>query len=224
MPFAGGFGPSLVTFGLGGVLSSRRSPSSRRWAISLSLNRSFLEVLAMKKFPVVTDLPADMMQAIGRVIVEYALLELQLSRIIYDLLGVDQKVGRIAVREPRVKDRLEIIFDLINQKRLALTDHEMKLLRKTSEACLIGRDQLAHGTWVRNPETGTLLLRSTKGQWQPVKGQRGKTKHAIKPEGILVSTAEITALGDVINLLSRRFVELRDALLASLRSSRRKRA
>ena len=178
----------------------------------------------MRKFPVVTDLPADMLQAIGRVIVEYAFLELQLSRIIYDLIRVDPKAGRVAVREPRATDRLEIILDLIDLKQFTLTDDEKKLLRKTTKTCLTQRDQLAHGAWVRDPNNGTLLLRLTKGQWQPIKGQRGKTKRVVKPEGISVSTADITAAGDVINLLSQRLVELRGALHAAPRSSRRKHA
>jgi len=56
------------------------------------------------------------------------------------------------------------------------------------------RNQLAHGVWVRDPDTGTLILRVTKGSWQPVKGQRGKTKRLVSPEGIEFGRDDAIAL------------------------------
>lgn len=177
----------------------------------------------MRTFPVVTDLPTDMMQAIGRVIVEYSFLELQLSRIIYDLLRVNPKAGRLAVSEPRSTQRLETIFDLAELKGLLLKKDQMKRFRDAVETCLVQRDQLAHGVWVRDPKSNKLMLRLTKGQWQPIKGQRGKTKRLVRPEAVSYTARTIKGIGDVINLTTRSLVDLRNALPVALRSSRARR-
>ena len=176
----------------------------------------------MQKLPVVTDLPDDMMRAIGRVIVEYAMLELQLSRVIYDLLKVDPKAGRLAVREPRATDRLEVIFDLADLRGLDL-EHEKPIFRKAIQTCVTERDRIAHGVWVRGTKTNELMLRLTKGSWQPVKGQRGKTKRLVTPEATPYSVADITAIGDTINLTSHRVAELREAIGSAVVASKSKR-
>jgi hypothetical protein len=52
----------------------------------------------MREVPVTTDLPAALFREIGRVVVAYANLEHRLSTMIYVLLGVDPKRGRLAVQ------------------------------------------------------------------------------------------------------------------------------
>ena len=72
----------------------------------------------MRTAAITTDVPAMMLREIGRVVVAYANLEYLLSEVIYLLLDVDPKRGRLAVREPRATDRLDVIQDLILLSKL----------------------------------------------------------------------------------------------------------
>ena len=67
----------------------------------------------MKTFPVIKRLPTNYYTHIGRVVSRWAYLEWKLRRIVYALLQVGPKHGRIAVREPRVVDCIVMIEDLM---------------------------------------------------------------------------------------------------------------
>lgn len=174
----------------------------------------------MKEYPLVLDLPASLSREIGRVIVAYAAMEMVLSKIIYALLGVGPKEGRLAIREPRALDRFELIRDLANLSGIA--DYPgTKLLAEGIKEVMIQRDQLAHGVWVRHPETGKLLLRLTKGQWQPVKGQRGNTKRLVKPEGIIYGPESARSLHSLIMALIPKIDHYGQAIQQAVQTSRR---
>ncbi len=175
----------------------------------------------MRELPVVTNLSIALTREIGRVIVGHALLELCLSRIIYKLIDVDPKFGRLAVREPRAIDRLELIFDLAEVQGIRLKINKT-LYRDAVKVCVSQRDQLAHGIWVRDPKTRMLFLRITKGSWQPVKGQRGKTKRLIKPEAIQYNAEDARVLRQIIDQTTSMINELGVAIQAALASSQNK--
>src|SRR5690606_3960839 len=124
----------------------------------------------------------------------------------------------VAVREPRVTDKLSLIRDLLEIRKVDLR-FDTKPLAELLERCANQRDQLAHGTWTREPKTNVLFLRLTKGSWQPVKGQKGKTKQLIKPEGIQYSADDCRALREEIRLATKMVLSLgraiRDAYQAS---------
>ena len=176
----------------------------------------------MRELPVVTNLSIALTREIGRVMVGHAFLEHCLSRIIYKLIDdVDPKIGRLAVREPRAIDRLELIFDLTEVQGIQLKIGKT-LYRDAIKMCASQRDQLAHGIWVRDPKTHMLFLRITKGSWQPVKGQRGKTKRLIKPEAIQYDAKDARTLRLIIDETTNMINELGVAIQAALGSSQKK--
>jgi hypothetical protein len=138
----------------------------------------------MKLVPVIVALPTALLREIGRVIVSFANLEHRLSVFTWVIMKIPPEVGRLAAREPRVPDRFNIISDLLELHKTPLKEDEARTLRTALEAVTTQRDQLAHGVWLKEPTTGRLFLRVTKGSWQPVSGQRGKTKRAIMPESV----------------------------------------
>lgn len=128
----------------------------------------------------VEDLPVALFREIGRVIVAFAALQYNLSQVIYMLMRIDRQTGRISVREPRATERLGIILDLIQQRQLDV-DLDLVALLKTLDDCQRGRDQLAHGTWVRH--AGAIRLAISRGSSPPF-GTKGKIKRVILPEAI----------------------------------------
>src|SRR5438477_10258483 len=140
---------------------------------------------------------------------------------IYVLLGVDPKRGRLAVREPSATDRLEVIRDLIQLGKLSVST-DKKLLADAIDGAQRGRNQLAHGIWLRDPERNTTFLRVATGSWQPQKGQRGKTKRQVTPEGILFGLTECSELQRIIAETLKMVDELGAEVDAALAASRKK--
>src|SRR5262245_7836677 len=103
----------------------RRGTSSRFSSSFGSLNMTS----SARELPIVAKLPAWLLSRIGSIVSQHAILEWRLSRIIYTLLDVDPKAGRITVREPRTTDRFDMICDLIKLKKLKI-DADLATLRR----------------------------------------------------------------------------------------------
>jgi hypothetical protein len=137
----------------------------------------------MRQLPVIKKLPSLLNREIGRVITRFAHLEYILSITTYEILGIGPKEARLAIIEPRMKNRIELIIDLLRLKKidpninLSLWGAELEKLENQ-------RNQIAHGVWLQDPKTKIIFLRIISGTWQPIKGQRGKTKRKISPEGL----------------------------------------
>jgi len=60
-------------------------------------------------------------------LVEYrsigAYFENAVRRAIWDILGVNQKIGRLAVRDPRADDGLDMILDIAYLNAITVRDH-----------------------------------------------------------------------------------------------------
>jgi hypothetical protein len=56
---------------------------------------------------IVIDLPPSYCRGIGRIAVKHAALEYQLNQFSYLLIGVDRRVGRIAIRDPRTEELID---------------------------------------------------------------------------------------------------------------------
>jgi hypothetical protein len=129
--------------------------------------------------PIVTDLPVNLLREIGRVMVCQAHLEWRLSIILYDLLDLDRTAGRLAVREPRAPEYLDLIQDLMELRKVSAPNTDFATLREALVATTNQRDQLAHGIWGRPRGSQRVYLRLTKGHWQPE--VKGKVKRKILP-------------------------------------------
>jgi hypothetical protein len=160
----------------------------------------------------VLDLPASLLREIGRVITAHSVVELYLNNIVYDLIGLDPTIGRLAVREPRAADRVDLIAKLMTLKGFTTTI-DMKELRKTIDKCTTERDQLAHGVWGPNPRTGVLHLRLVRGTQEIEKGRH--VSRIISPVGLPLTADDCAAIRrrirEVIVLLSRLHGEIRAA-------------
>src|SRR5690606_4578070 len=111
------------------------------------------------------------------------------------LLQLNKAEARIVLREPRAEDRLEMALDIFAIKGIEVqTDTES--LRKTVSNATQKRDWLAHGIWLRHPETGDLFLRVSRGNW-PKDATRGKAiKRAVFPQSIPYSAEDCMATLD----------------------------
>jgi len=145
------------------------------------------------ELPTIYKLPKEFVEKIGHVIVAFSYLEYLLSRVIYDLLDVGQKEGRLAVREPRATDRFEIITDLLELRQITVLA-DIDVIYKSITDVQNRRNNIAHGVWLEHPNTKQIFLRMTKGKWQPDPKKRGKVKKIIHPEGLEYGEPELSQL------------------------------
>jgi hypothetical protein len=173
-----------------------------------------------RNLPITIDLPSPLLREIGRIVVRHAALELQLNLMIYQLLEIDAAMGRITVRDPRTSDRLDMIADLLEMKKIKVKAN-LSAIGKSLERCAKGRDLLAHGIWVDdNMHHGKLLLRSLSGKWTP----DGAThlKRRIEPEGVDYTVADARQLTALIEATGEQLHDLGVEIRAALASSRGK--
>lgn len=138
---------------------------------------------------VVHDLPDDLAAAIGHVMVKYARLEHALTMMIGLLLQLNKAEARIALREPRAADRLDIVLDLFAIKDIAIK-LDVRILKGLITEATSGRDLLAHGIWLRHPDTGELYIRQTRGKWPGNLSKNETVKRAIFPQSFPYCTDE----------------------------------
>lgn len=173
------------------------------------------------ELPSIYKLPKEFIDKIGHVIVAFSYLEYLLSRIIYDLLNVGQKEGRLAVREPRATDRLDIIIDLLNIKEIKV-DVDIDAISQLLDDVQSRRNNIAHGVWLEHPNTGQIFLRLTRGSWQPDPKIRGKVKKTIHPEGREYGEPELSQLCNDIDGLTEGVIDLAKEVVVRLPALRKK--
>ncbi|MDZ4736278.1 MAG: hypothetical protein SGJ07_08000 [Rhodospirillaceae bacterium] len=130
--------------------------------------------------PIAIKLPAAYTQEIGTIISHWAYVEWRFRQIVYRLLDIDPKRGRVAVRAPRAKDLVATIADLALLSKIEIKINLTKL--KTDIAPVNDwRDKIAHGIWVKLDTEDFYRLQITSGKWdKPRSGYRTKR---LMPEG-----------------------------------------
>jgi hypothetical protein len=154
----------------------------------------------MKMYNPTTKLPDDLLFCIGKIMVDYAYFEHCLSSLIYVLMDVNSKVGRITVRSPTAVDSLKIINDLLKLRGQKIEGYSS--IQKRTENIQARRNQLAHGVWVIND--GKIKLRILNDSFEPIKG-KGKVKRKITPQIIPYTAKDCIELIKEINKLSVSF-------------------
>jgi len=118
--------------------------------------------------------------------------------IVYEFLHLTRVLGRLVARDARATDQFDLICDLISLKNVK-TGVDLIRLRKSLVSVTTQRDLLAHGTWTRDPQTKTFLLRLSKGTWKPVKNKKAKTKRSGKPRAPGYGIDECRSLSQLIS-------------------------
>jgi hypothetical protein len=167
-----------------------------------------------------TELPDEINLRIGRIIVLWAYVEAILKATIYNLLGVDSREGRRAVREPRVRDTVMLIKDLLAFNKISVSGDLDKLAAALDELSS-KRHSLAHGLWV--DIEGITYLQVTSGSWRP-EDSNEKVSRKVSPQGFMVPKEEmddvLEAMSDMAGAVEGIGKQVVTALSASPRKSR----
>ncbi|RVC58848.1 MAG: hypothetical protein EOS65_19900 [Mesorhizobium sp.] len=142
------------------------------------------EVAAPFEAEIVRDLPDDLLGLIGQVVVGYTRVEHGLLSLTSLLLQLNKAESRIVLlRQMPAHERLDMVLDLFAIKGIELkTDAER--LRDDLAKATSGRNNVAHGIWLRHPASGQLYLRLTRSDWPKDMTLGNKIKRTVFPQSI----------------------------------------
>jgi hypothetical protein len=193
--------------GLGGASSIRLRTSS------------LLGLFDMATYPIWHRLPTSYHAAIGRTVVRFAILESTWRRLVYDLLELDPKFGRVAVRSPRASDAFAMIQDLMSLRGFK-AETDPKTLGKMCKDLEEFRDKIAHGVWVKHEKSNLPTLQVTAGSYPSTKGGES-VKARIDPVAFNVSLkvfqSYIAGIDNAIKGVKQLAKELKPQHLALLK-------
>jgi len=151
-------------------------------------------------------LPPSMTREIGRIVVHWAYFEQCVQQMNWQTLGITPAAGRLALREPRVEDRLEMLHDLVKLRDGEWDDALFRDILKRTKLAKAKRDLVAHGLWAKREDGWFVEL--SRGMWPKnlrefVRGSRKITTQLIPMtlEKLREATSEIASLLDDLGKL-----------------------
>lgn len=162
-----------------------------------------------------------MCREIGRLIVRYAYVESYLQGIVYLLVGCNQGIGRLAIREPRARDRLELIRDLIAAKGLTQPNADFKALSKAIEDAESMRNLCAHSPWTWSETENAWAVLVARGSWSHIpKSDKAQKNKRLFPEGKIIRQEHLTTYVKGMDGIVCELKSLQAKLQAQIQSSR----
>ena len=196
---------------------NRSQPSG---TVSISSGFGFLGDFSMPTYPVIYRLPTQYSTAIGRIVTRFSVLESALRNLIYALLELDPKMGRVAVKNPRIDDSFTMIQDLMGLRSFT-TILDIKRLAGDCRKLEQFRDKVAHGIWVRHSRSDVPILQVTAGS-HPDKPGGKATKGRIRPATFEVTPETFRSHARGIDVALKAVKQLGRELGAQHRALRKK--
>jgi hypothetical protein len=168
------------------------------------------------------DLPKALNEGIAKIIVRYAHLEHLARTIIYQLLSIDSKRGRLVIREPDLAERIEMIAELCHVLKLSIDDDKLDDFKERCQTRKTYRDLLAHGLWAVNGN-GEWIVQMTRGNYPKVPFQsRHERKKKIRPAGVSISETDLHWAADDLERMIEELNSLCGAIHLVLPTSPKK--
>jgi hypothetical protein len=134
----------------------------------------------MRTSPVMAIIDDDYALVVGRVITMFAYEEWMLRDIVYRLVDMGPKNGRLIVKDFRAKEYPDIIKTLAEINKIDITFDSLEL-EKLLEECESNRNMFAHSIWLQEDD-GSVSIQITRGNW-PKTPHNPKVKKQVSPEG-----------------------------------------
>jgi hypothetical protein len=137
------------------------------------------------------QLPDSLSREIGRILVRLAYFEQCVLEMVWQALNLSEASGRIAVRDPRVTDRLDMLRDVIKERGGSLDEELLKTIRQKVDLIVARRHLLAHGIWFHHKALGEWHVQLTRGSWPKTKEELVSGSKKVTPESIVMTVDEL---------------------------------
>jgi uncharacterized protein YwbE len=149
-------------------------------------------------------LPHAVSGEIGRIIVHWAFLDHYIERTVYILLKLDQKRGRLALKDGTINDRINLISDLAGLQSIKLDETKLSAFKSKVKQAEERRNVFAHGLWTQLPD-GSLRVQQVTGEYSKTVKVSHSRKRKIDPEGLAVTVDGLrTVTKDIEGLIQKR--------------------
>jgi hypothetical protein len=116
-----------------------------------------------------SDLPNEHLSVIGKIFLNWSLLEFILTRIISSLLNVDYKTGRIITRTMNCATKILKIKRLAKHTQVENLINLHKIIEKIERA-REKRNDIAHGVWAQDNDNNYYIVKySHRSPQDPIK-------------------------------------------------------
>lgn len=146
-------------------------------------------------------IPAFVARKVGQIITSYAYLDYSLRTLVRRLSGVSETVGRLAVRDPRASEKLQLVRDLLFLRGTVIDDRKFKVLHAGISEVERLRDLIAHGIWTEHDGEWSVI--AFKGRVDDQTIHPTERKREIRPETFSVTHQGLAnTLQSVQNLIA----------------------
>jgi hypothetical protein len=153
------------------------------------------------------DATKTAVRLIGRIIVHWAHFEHLVQDMVWQSIPVSQAVGRTAVREPGVIDRLEMLRDLVKLRDAQWDDELFNSILDRAKLKVAHRNLLAHGIW-GNHSGGTMNMddiwhvQLARGSWPKTLSELVESSSKVMPEMVPMELSKLrTATSEIVQLI-----------------------
>ena len=112
-----------------------------------------------------SDIPNEHLTVIGKVFLNWSLLEFILTRIISSLLNVDHKTGRIITRTMNCAEKIKKIKELAKHTQVENSTNLKEILIKIDSA-REKRNDIVHGVWAQDDDNNYYIVKYSHGKSQ----------------------------------------------------------
>lgn len=155
--------------------------------------------------------PPSITREVGRIIVRFAYFEQCVLEMVWQSLELSNAAGRIAVREPRVTDRLDMLRDTIAIRRGGWDEELFKSIRQRANLIAAKRHMLAHGIWYYHDGRDEWHVQLTRGAWPKTEEELEFKSKKIIPESVTITADELRSTTDAIDVLIDDLTRLRSS-------------
>jgi hypothetical protein len=138
------------------------------------------------------DIPAALAREIGRFIVAWANFEDYVQSLIWRALDLSHEEGRIAVRESRITERLDILREIAGIRNFELDFVLLAEISKRADKLAANRHLLAHSVW-QKPGSYWIILK-TRGSWSQAQSEIAEHlqgSKSIEPEAVAITPEDV---------------------------------
>jgi hypothetical protein len=168
----------------------------------------------MATAPIVDRLPDPLLLLIGEAVTAWAVQEHELRLLVFLLLALDPKRGRLSVRNARAKEMVDLIADLMHLSEIQSKTTRLKAFADALEEIENRRNAVVHNIWLRVGD-GPFYLQSLSGTW-PSKTGEFKRKRRIDPAGIPIDVSNLEDLVRAIRQTTKQTRHLRQEVAGAL--------
>jgi hypothetical protein len=177
--------------------------------------------------PLTQPLPASLAAAIGNVLARHAYLDWVLGQVMYSLMEISIKQGRVILKLPRPRQYIAAVRDLFEFHRIG-ADYNFEQLAKRLETAERVRALLTRSTYMRDTGSRTPRIQLARALWDPGPGGEMQPEAQVVDRAFLAARrkeveAAISSAEKLRALINRQLRAMHEARRKNARLDRRTR-